>query len=280
MSCELVDDAPEYGVVVKADLADNQVQDLAENVSDAFAAKTFDKRRLLALDDHEAAWLRRLVSVVVSGSFGAQSVNQQSTNQQGTGAGGSTTGAPQGSATTTGGAVGSTGAAPSPSPTVTATATVTVGSFSTAQSMASSSQVNAAFRTAMATSTGIPAGNVAVVLTASPRRLREETEAAIRRLAATLSAAYTMVVPAGMQASSVAGSLQQNTMASTLGNALVTALASTPFANVSVAVTGIANVVATTPNTGNPVTTPEMSAADSSQGVLVLVSALLAGLLW
>merc|ERR1712204_92828 len=99
--------------------------------------------------------------------------NQQSTNQQGTGVGGSTTGAPGGSATTTGGA---TGAAPSPSPTVTATATVTVGSLSTAQSMASSNQVNVAFRTAMANSTGIPAGNVAVFLTASsPRRLREET---------------------------------------------------------------------------------------------------------
>jgi len=147
--------------------------------------------------------------------------------------------------------------------------------------MASSNQVNVAFRTAMANSTGIPAGNVAVFLTASsPRRLREETEAAIRRLAATLTAAYTIAVPAGMQASSVAGSLQQNSMASTLGNALVAALASTPFAHVSVTVTGITNVGATTPSAGNPVTTTAMSAADSSQGVLVLVSALLAGLLW
>jgi len=90
VSCEKVDDAPEYSVVVKANLTDNEVQDLAENVSGALEGMSFDMRRLLALDGHEATWLRRLASAGVSESFGAQSINLQGAGGTPEAAGGTT----------------------------------------------------------------------------------------------------------------------------------------------------------------------------------------------
>jgi len=283
MSCQLVDNVPEYGVVVKADLPDGQLQDLAENVSDAFATKLFDTRRLLALDGHEAMWLRRLASVGVSASFGAQGISQQS-NSAGTVASGTTMAGTGKATTATTGVAGTTVAASAALPKVTATVSVTVGSCSEAQNMASSNAASAAFRKALANSiNGIAVGDVGVNLTAAcRRRLVQEVEAALRRLASTLRADYTITVPSGTQASAVESSVAQNTMPSTLTAALDTPLDSTPFAHVSVNVTAITKIVAITPSGGTAMTAQPagVNAAVRLQGALVKLSALLLGLLW
>jgi len=75
--CELVDDVPEYSIVLKAVLPDDQLRNLSDTASNAFASRSFDKRRLVAINGDEDTWSRRLESADVSEAFGAQTIQEQ-----------------------------------------------------------------------------------------------------------------------------------------------------------------------------------------------------------
>jgi len=77
VSCEMVDDEPVYNVKAQVDLPDDEVQDIAENVSNDLAALSFPVHGLFGESGGEAGLLRRRAAEAgVTESFGAQSVSE------------------------------------------------------------------------------------------------------------------------------------------------------------------------------------------------------------
>jgi len=117
---------------------------------------------------------------------------------------------------------------------------VTVGTLSEAQAMAADPAVEEAFEAVMANATNVAPANVEATLTAARRLLMEEAEVAVRRLAATLTAAFDITVPDGTPASTIANAVvAAGNSTGTLQSALVSQLSGTNFSAVNVTVSSL-----------------------------------------
>lgn len=157
-----------------------------------------------------------------------------------------------------------------------------VGDCTTAKAMKAAQGTEAKFAEGVKQATGTGGKVTATLSTDCARRLSENMAVPFRQLAAgDVKCEYTIVLPLGEDPTAMQNNMTQNSMTATLMNAISAQLQNTPYANVSVSVSGI-TAVASTPALA-PQSPPSEETTDQafhSQAGFALFVIVLGGLFW